>query len=518
MKAVIVGAGHNGLIAGIFLARNGIDVTVVEAHDMIGGAAKTECPFFKVPNLRHSTASYLLGLMPPELIAMLGARLELLRRDPHYFLPTLEGKYLLFGSNKEAMQDQFLKFFSQKDWQANNALLNEIGQIREDLALSWMEPPLSLEETAERYIRPELRTVFVNLVTEPVENYLSRFEFQSDLLIAMYAVTDGFSGLSEGFGSAKTGMNFLVHNMCRLPGSDGTFMMVRGGMGSVSKELGRLAAEAKVKIITSLRVEKILYEGNRAKGILLENGQELLAPIVVSNADPFRMRNLVGSNHFPVSFNTKLDSLQRYGTTLKINMALKSLPIFSCLPENRGQHNATIHLLPPETEVLKTLQEGFNEVQKGKLADFPSMEWYIQTALDPSLQDEDKHHSSAFFVQWVPYELKDSTWEQEEDRYVQHLFSIAERFAPGFTDSVVEYSVLTPPKIEQVFGISYGHIHHVDNTFGFDERMPYKTPIEGLYSCSAGCHPAGSVIGAAGFNAAQQILKDCGVALRRLNS
>lgn len=509
MKAIIIGAGHNGLVAATLLARDGIDVTVLEERDLIGGATKTESPFYKVPDLRHSTGSYLLGLMPPELIQRLGAKIPVLRRDPHYFLPTVDGRYLMFGSDKGALREQFLKFFSVKDWEANEALSEEIGKIREDLAPSWLEEPLSLANTAEKYIRPELQKVFMDLVSQPVEQYLSRFDFQSELLMSMYAVTDGFSGLAGSFGTSKTGMNFLVHNMCRLPGSDGTFMVVKGGMGSVAKEFARLAVEAGAKILTSSGVEKILTTNQKVSGVLLKNGQELNASVVICNADPFRMRQMVGSENFPAQFNSKLDRLKRYGTTMKVNMALKELPTFTCLPENRGQHNATIHLLPPEKGVLNEIKKGFEEVKQGRLADFPTIEWYIHTQLDPSLQDSGKHHSSAFFVQWVPYQLEGTTWEKEEDRYVKHLFSIAERFAPGFTESIVEYSSLTPAKIEKAFGISYGHIHHVDNTFCMDERMPYATPIQGLYSCSAGCHPAGSVIGAAGHNSAIRVLKDC---------
>lgn len=508
MKAIVIGSGHNGLIAAILLARKGIQVTVVEERDMIGGATKTEYPFFKVPGLGHSTGSYLLGVMPPELIQLLGANIPIIARDPHYFLPTTDGRYLLFGSDKNAMRENFLKFFSEKDWQANEALQLEIDQIREDLAPSWLQEPLSLENTAEKYIRPALRQVFINLVSEPAENYLARFGFQSELLIAMYAVTDGFSGLTGGIGTPKTGMNFLVHNMCRLPGTNGTFSIVRGGMGTISKEFARLAANAGVKFLVSSKVEKILTTGNYVDGVLLSNGQELRAPVVVCNADPFRMRTMIGKENLPKAFNERLDNFQRNGTTMKINMALKKLPTFKCLPENRGQHNGTIHILPPEKNILQTMRKGFEEVMQGKLSDFPTMEWYIHSHLDTSLQDKDGHHSSAFFVQWVPYQLANSTWEQEEDRYVKHLFSIIEEFAPGFSDSIVEYSSLTPPKIEQHFGMSYGHIHHVDNTFAMDQRMSYTTPIEGLYSCSAGCHPAGSVLGGAGHNAANRILKD----------
>ncbi|MCI0596435.1 MAG: NAD(P)/FAD-dependent oxidoreductase, partial [candidate division Zixibacteria bacterium] len=351
----------------------------------------------------------------------------------------------------------------------------------------------------------------VDLVTHPVEEYLARFGFESELLIAMYAVTDGFSGLSASFGTPGTGMNFLVHNMCRLPGADGTWMISQGGMGSVTKELARLAKAAGAAILTEAGVKGIMTKAGQVVGVALQDGREFFAQVIVSNADPFRTRALAGREKFPEDFNAKLDNFKRTGTTLKVNLALDRLPKFTCLPEPRGQHNATIHLLPQERDVIDHIRKGFEKVQAGELADFPTIEWYIHTAADPSLQDKEEHHNSAFFVQWVPYELKNTSWEKEENRYVNHLFDIAERFAPGFKDSVVDVFTLTPKKIEKHFGITYGHIHHVDNTFGFDQRMPYATPIAGLYSCSAGCHPAGSVIGSAGHNAAMRVMKDLGV-------
>ncbi|MBI2712589.1 MAG: NAD(P)/FAD-dependent oxidoreductase [Bdellovibrio sp.] len=511
---VVVGAGHNGLVASTFLARAGLRVLIIEEKGTIGGAVRTERPFPKAPNLATSTGAYLLGVMPPEVIERTGAKIRLIRRNPHYFLPTTDHRYILFGSDQKAMKDQFFKFFSESDWKANEALTTEISQIREDLAPSWLDEPLSVTETAERYLRPELREVFVNLVTRPVEEYLQRFEFKSELLVAMYAVTDGFSGLSGSFGTPKTGMNFLVHNMCRLPGSDGTFMIVEGGMGAVTREFARLATEAGAEILTGKGVSKITVHQNHATGVVLEDGREIKAQVVLSNADPFRMQKLVGTQNLPMEFNTKVENWKRPGTTMKVNLALDRLPTFKCLPQNHGQHNATIHLLPDERGILQSIRQGFEKVQKGELADFPTIEWYIHTQADPSLRDSQGNHNSAFFVQWVPFELKGSTWEREEERYVQHLLNIADEFAPGFSKSVVDKFVLTPPKIESYFGMSHGHIHHVDNTFGMNERMPYKTPIEGLYSCSAGCHPAGSVIGAAGHNAAQAMMRDLGVRLR----
>lgn len=509
---IVVGAGHNGLVAACLLARRGLSVVVVEEKSEVGGAAKTEYPFARAPRLGTSTGAYLLGVMPPELIAKLGANIPLIRRDPHYFLPTTDKRYLLFGSDREAMREQFAQFFSEKDWLANEALTDEVGQIRDDLAPSWLTEPRSLEATADEYIRPALRQTFIDLVTRPVEEYLARFSFESELLIAMYAVTDGFSGLTGSFGTPATGMNFLVHNMCRLPAADGTWMIVRGGMGAVSRELARLAREAGARILTDTPVDQITVSGDRqARGVVLRDGREMSARVVVCNADPFRLRTLVGDDKFTQPFNARIDNYRRKGTTLKVNLALDRLPVFSCLPENRGQHNATIHLLPQDGDVIGQVRRGYERVRDGRLAEFPTIEWYIHTQADPTLRDERGRHNAAFFVQWVPYELKGATWEAEESRYVKHLFDIADRFAPNFSDSVVDVFTLTPPKIEQHFGISHGHIHHVDNTFGFDQRMPYRTPIAGLYSCGAGCHPAGSVIGAAGHNAAECVARDLGL-------
>ncbi|HTO97967.1 MAG TPA: NAD(P)/FAD-dependent oxidoreductase [Myxococcales bacterium] len=504
---VVVGAGHNGLVAAVLLARSGLDVLVLEEKDAVGGAARTERPFRRVPGLATSTGAYLLGLMPPELLATLGVELPLLRRDPHYFLPTTGKRYLLFGSDAAATKDQLIRFFSDQDFRANQALQEEIGLIRLDVAATWLQEPLSVEETAERHVRPALRQAFVDLCRKPVGRYLDRFGFRSDLLKAMYAVTDGFSGLNGDWDTPGTGMNFLVHNMCRLPGSDGTWMIVKGGMGTVTQAFAKAAREAGARIETGAAVQSI------ARGPLavrLADGREIGARAVVVNADPFRLQGLLGREDLPAAWNARVDGYRRDGTTFKVNLALKGLPRFTCLPEDKGQFGSTMHLLPDEPEVMAAMREAFADVKAGRLPRFPTIEWYVHTTVDPSLRDAEGHHNSALFVQWVPYELKGTTWEAEEEEYVGHLLSLCDRFAPGTSALVADTFPLTPKKIEKHFGITRGHIHHLDNSFGFADRLPYKTPVEGVYSCSAGCHPAGSVIGAAGHNAARRVLRDLG--------
>jgi phytoene dehydrogenase-like protein len=426
-------------------------------------------------------------------------------------LPTQADGYLLFGSDQAELERQFVSFFSRADFEAHLRLQAELCALRADIAPTWLMQPLSIEETAERHVRPELRQVFVRLCRGSIGEYLDRFGFQSDLVKAMYAVTDGFSGLYGGYETPGTGMNFLIHNMCRLPGSDGTWMIVEGGMGTVPSVLADALVRHGGSIVVSAPVTSILLEAGAARGVVLEDGSEIRARAVLVNADPFRMQQLIGEQNLPAPYNTRLAELKRPGSTFKLNLALERAPSFRCLPEHGRQFGPTIHLLPQEADVLAELERGWQAVQRGQLADFPSIEWYMHSTVDRSLSDAQGRISSAFFVQWVPYELNGSSWDQEAERYAKRLLEIADRFAPGTSSLVTDWQILHPKAIEQHFGISYGHIHHIDNGFGFADRLPHRTPIAGLYSASAGTHPAGSVIGCAGYLAAAECLRDLGV-------
>ncbi len=514
---VIVGAGHNGLVAAILLARAGLSVVVLEAAPVIGGAARTEHPFAKVPGLGQSTGSYLLGLMPPELLRTLEVSIPVRRRDPHYFLPTptstdreplpratrpgTDGPYLLVGADPAANRAQLSRFFSARDLAADDAMQAELAALRADLGPAWLAEPLPVEETAERYVRPALRQVFVDLVRGSVVGYLARFGFESELLMSMYAVTDGLSGVHAGPDDPGTGHNFLVHNMCRLPGAGGTWMIVAGGMGTVSATFADAARRSGAVIVAGTPVASVLLSGGAVAGVSTVDGREVRAGVVLAACDPFRLASLVD---LPAALVDRLDAVRRTGTTLKVNLALSGLPRFSCLPAGApSPFGSTIHLLPGGS--LDHLRAMWADVEAGRLPAEPTIEWYLHTTVDPSLQDPAGHHSSALFVQSVPY---DADWDTQLPSYVDNLLAVCDRYAPGTSGLVVDTFPLTPPGIEAHFGITGGHIHHVDNCVSFTDRMPYATGIPGLYAGSAGCHPAGSVIGAAGHNAARRILAD----------
>ncbi|MEM7135364.1 MAG: NAD(P)/FAD-dependent oxidoreductase [Myxococcota bacterium] len=503
---LIIGAGHNGLVAAIRLARAGLRVRVLERAQQVGGACRTEYPFARAPEVGQSTGAYLLGLMPPEIMAELGVSFPLIRRDPHYFLPTTGSRFLLLGADPAAVDRQIADVFSEADARANRRLQDELAALCKDLAPSWLSAPLSLEDTAERFVRPALREHFVSLCAGSVSDYLERFGFQSELLESMYAVTDGLTGLSGDATSAGSGTNFWVHNMCRLPGSNGTWMIVRGGMGTVTQRLLEVAERAGVQVELETTAVAIETKAGAASGAVTADGRVYRAAAVVSNTDPFRLRQMLGDG-CPQDLARRIAGYAIEGHSMKVNLCLRALPEFSCLPEDRGQHGATIHLLP-EHNTKARLRQAYRDCAAGQLPEDPSVEWYVHTTLDPSLQDAQGRHSAALFVQWVPYALEGGHWADHESKYVRYLLEICDRFAPGTSDLVVDTHVLTPPKIESHFGIAGGHIHHVDHRFAFDARLPYDLPVNGLYACGAGCHPAGSVIGAAGYNAATTILGD----------
>ncbi|HEU4348141.1 MAG TPA: NAD(P)/FAD-dependent oxidoreductase, partial [Actinoplanes sp.] len=433
---VIIGSGHNGLVSAVLLARAGLDVVVLEAAGELGGATRTEHPFAKAPGLGQSTGSYLLGLMPPELLKTLDVDIPVLRRDPHYFLPTpgpAGSPYLLFGRDRAATRAQMERFFSPRDVAADEAMAVEIAALRADLAPAWLEEPGSVEDIADRHIRPALQSTFIDLVRGSVADYLSRFGFKSELLMSMYAVTDGLSGLNAGPDDPGTGHNFLVHNMCRLPGADGTWMIARGGMGTVSRTFAEAARAAGAQIFTSSPVTAVTVDGGAASGVVLADGRSVGARVVLGACDPYELMSLVPAGALSAELTERMAGVQRPGTTLKLNMALSGLPKFSCLPEGEASpFGSTIHLLPGSAGLAGTaesdspmaaLRAMWADVQAGKLPAEPTIEWYVHTTVDESLRDDAGNHSSALFVQSVPYAVAGSSWEAELPGYIERLLA-----------------------------------------------------------------------------------------------
>jgi len=503
------------------------------------------------------------------------ADLPVVPRDPHYFLPTparaLGGGWALFGRDAAATRASFLSLFTPADWGAHAAMQAELAQMRADFAPAMLAPPLPPGETAARFVRPALRRAFVALATGSVASYLDRWGFRCDLVRAMYAATDGLSGVTAGPDEPGTGFNFLLHNMVRLPGTQGAWALLQGaargvvgcvgrggaaaaargggrappppplspgGMGTLTARLAGVARAAGVRIETGRPVAAVdVGAGLRATGVTLCCGTSVPARAVVAACDPFTLDGLIAGG-LQGAAKASLDRARLAtapATTAKLQLCLSSLPTFACLPEPRGQHRTTSHLLVGAQEpraasgAMAALARAAAAARAGDApcepGDHPPIEFYFHSDADPTVRDAAGRHSAALFVQLAPAAPRRGALDPgaagwtpaAKAEYTKRLLSVVASFAPGIEGCVHEAVLFTPDDVRSHFGIASAHIHHVSNTLALDARFPHTVPgVGGLFCASAGTHPGGSVTGCGGFLAAAAAAAALGVAVPRV--
>ncbi|MEE9607535.1 MAG: NAD(P)/FAD-dependent oxidoreductase [Myxococcota bacterium] len=524
-EVVVIGAGHNGLVAAAYLARAGLRTLVLESRPLVGGACVTEELW---PGFRVSRAAYVAGLLRPCVLAELGLAgrgLRLLPRDPFSFTPLPDGRGLLLGAD-QAASCQAIRRFSARDasrYPAYAAFLDRIAAALEPLLdapppdlgdLRWLDLRglAGLARSAWR-MRGELPRALA-LLLGPAGPVLEAW-FESEPLRATLA-TDAVIGAWAAPSTPGTGYVLVHHGMGRVDGARGAWAYVAGGMGRLAEAIADAAREAGAEIRTDAPVAGISAHAGRVRGVVLADGSSVEAPTVVSGADPRRtLLGLVKGEHLPEETVRELELLDFRSPSLKINAALERLPRFlgrdGAAPG--PEHAGTIHL---GATSLEALEASFRAAQAGNLPERPMIELTLPSALDASLAPEGRHVAS-LFIQHVPYALVGTTWEAERDRFADRVFALVEEVAPGFTRSVLQREVLAPPDLERVFGLSGGNIFHgamsLDRLL-FMRPLPgwsrYRTPLRGLYLCGAGTHPGGGVMGACGRNAAREILRDLG--------
>ena len=457
--------------------------------------------------------------MPPEIMAATGVDIPMMRRDPHYFLPTTGKRYLLFGSDAGAMKRAVHRLLQRGGLDARTSAMNdEIAQIRDDIAPTWMEEPLSIEETAEKYVRARsCATAFVDLCRRPVGDYLDRFGFKSDLVQAMYAVTDGFSGLYGTWDTPGTGMNFLVHNMCRLPGfgrhvDDRQGRHGHGHARCSPTRRARLGAT----IETGKRGRDAPHRRRARQGRACSRRAKSSAPTSSCvNADPFRMRDLVGRTNLPADVQRAHRRLREAdGSTFKVNLALRGLPKFTCLPEDTGQYGPTIHLLPDEKDVMRHDQGRLRDgAARASSIRFPTIEWYIHTTVDPSLKDDAGPSQLARSSCSGCRTSSKGTTLGGGRGALRAAAAVDLRSLRAGHERPGRRHVRAAPAEDRAALRHHARAHppRRQRASASPTACRTRTPIAGLYSCSAGCHPAGGVIGAAGHNAANRVLKNLSV-------
>lgn len=520
--AIIIGAGHNGLVTAAYLARSGRKVLVLESRDLVGGCAVTEEIW---PGYRVSTASYLVSLLQEKVVR----DLELHRfgyqvdaKDPAFFSPFPDGRYLFMWQDPARTLAEIAKF-SARDAEAYpkyEAHLERLAQVAESVLLTTPPnfPPGGAGDFIDylkllgrlRGLSKQEIVGLVRIFTQSASDFLDEW-FESEQLKVTLA-TDGVIGANGGPRSPGTAYILLHHCMGGVNGHRGLWGFVRGGMGAVSDAIADSARSSGAEIRTSARVSRIRVQDGRAKGVVLEGGEEIAADMVASNLDPKKtFLDLIDPAALPADFAEGIRKFRSEGTSLKMNLALSGLPVFSALPgAPAAQHKATMHICPS----VEYIERAWDDAKYGRPSQSPLIEMTIPTMYDPSLAPPG-HHIMGIFLQYAPYTLKDSDWDREREPYADRILDVIEEYCPNIRSIVVDRQTLTPLDLERRFGITGGNIFHgemsLDQMFVLRPLAGwarYRTPVKGLYLCGSGAHPGGGVMGAPGHNAAREMLRD----------
>jgi phytoene dehydrogenase-like protein len=520
---VIVGGGHNGLVTAAYLARRGLSVLVLERRPYVGGASVTEEPW---PGYKVSTAAYVTSLFRPEV----ARDLELKRRglvvypqDPPYFQPYPDGRYLMIWNDAAKTREEIRKFSTRdaEAYEEYERTLNRLAEFVEPLLMMTPPNPTSSRMRdllgllrAARLARRLKQDLFkeVEILVGSAKDFLDSW-FESEELKALLC-GQAVIGTFAGPRTPGTAYVLFHHVMGEVDGMRGCWGVVRGGMGQISECIAAAAREKGAVIRCDAPVARILVEEGRAKGVALQSGEEIRAQVVVSNADPnvTFLKLLDPSRDLPPEFVRSVRRFRQSGSSVKINYALAELPDFTALAGSAPgpQHSGTIDICPS----LDYMERAFDEAKYGRWSSEPFIEAVIPTVYDDSIAPAGRHIMSAF-CQFGPYELKEGSWDLEKERFGDRVTEIMTRHAPNFARSVLHRQVLSPLDLERDFGLTHGNIFQGDMTLDqlfFMRPIPgwadYRTPLQGLYMCGACTHPGGGVMGAAGHNAAREILRD----------
>ena len=519
--AIIIGGGHNGLVTAAYLSRAGKKVLVLERREMLGGCAVTEELW---PGYRVSTGAYLISLLQEKVVRELELErfgYTVMPKDPAFFSAYPDGRHLFFWSDEKKTLAEIAKF-SQRDAAAfpkYEAWLERLAVVVESLLLV-TPPELPPRKPADfieylkllgkfRHLSRNEITGLVKIFTQSAADLLDEW-FESEQVKVTLA-TDGVIGANGGPRSPGTAYILLHHCMGGVAGHRGLWGFVKGGMGAVSEAIAGSARSKGAEIRTNAAVRQILITSGHAVGVVLENGEELHAPVIVSNLDPkATFLRMVPANALDPEFRGSIERFRVEGTSLKMNLALDGLPDFLAYPGAPGpQHGATMHICPS----IEYVERAWDDAKYGRPSNDPLLEMTCPTIYDPALAPAGKH-IMGIFLQYAPYTLKHATWDDLREPYGDRILEIINQYAPNMKSIVRERQVLSPLDLERRFGIAGGNIFHgemsLDQMFVLRPVAGwarYKTPVPGLWMCGAGTHPGGGVMGAPGHNAAREILK-----------
>lgn len=517
---IVIGGGHNGLVAAAYLARAGKRVVVLERRPLIGGAAVTEEIF---PGFKFSEFSYVVSLLRPEIIRDLDLPRHGLRilPLPSTFTPMENGDYLATWDDHDLTRQEIYRH-SPRDAEAYDEYSRRMARIAKAIKplLSLVPPdPSSLSPRdllgllrLGRYAAGLKEAEFyqvAKLMTQASGDLLDEW-FETDALKGTKAAS-GIIGTFLGPRSPGTAYVLLHHYMGEIDGAFRAWGFAMGGSGGVSNAIANAARAAGAEIRTDSGVKQVIVKSGRAVGVALENGDELYATAVLSAADPKRtFLQLVEPQCLPDDFVASIRNFRVRGSSAKVNLALNGLPQFTASPGEGPLHRGAISISPS----IDYLEHAYDDAKYGRISRRPYIDIIIPSMIDPGMAPPGSHVMSCF-VQYAPYDLEGG-WDDEKRRQLgEVVLSTIEQYAPNIRSLIVGMQVISPKDIEAIAGITGGNIFHGElllHQIFFLRPVPqwadFRTPLKGYYFGAAGAHPGGGVMGAPGMLAAREILKD----------
>ncbi|WP_137392178.1 phytoene desaturase family protein [Rhodoligotrophos defluvii] len=519
--AVIIGAGHNGLICAAYLAKAGWKVLVVERRHVIGGAAVTEELW---PGIRVSVASYMMSLLQPRIIQDLELAKYGYKLLPNDFLftPLENGDAIYYHDDLKRTCEEIARF-SKRDAEVFPAYDKHLQEAAKAFRqFLWTTPP-NLSSYKLRDLKDTLDLLMqvrrlgdhvyrlADFLTLSVSDYLDRW-FTSD---AIKGVLSYYSGIGNFAGPRTPGSAYvqLHHLMGDTSQGAGGWGFIQGGMGAVSNAIASSLRANGGSIATDVPVKRVLVSGNRAVGVELENGRVIKAKKVISNADAkATFLRLVDARELPDDFLEDIRNYKTKSSTFKINLAMRELPQYTAFDANRAgrAYPTYMHVAPS----LDYLERAYDDAKYGRPSEKPYMTVVAPSVFDKTLAPEGTYVINIFGGH-APYHLRDGDWETEREPFYQRVIDTWADYAPNVKDAIIHAQVLVPPDLERIIGLTGGNIFQGD--LSLDQLFilrpaakyaNYRSPIEGLYTCGSSNHPGGGVMGVAGYNAAREIMRD----------
>jgi phytoene dehydrogenase-like protein len=520
---IVIGGGHNGLVAAAYLARAGKKVVVLERRHIIGGAAVTEEIF---PGYRFSEFSYVVSLLRPEIIRDLdlpGHGLKILPL-PSTFTPMLgggRGDYLAAWDDHDLTRQEIYRH-SPRDAEAYDEYSRLMARTAKAIKpLISLVPPdptsfsprdlmglLKLGRYAAGLSERDLYGIS-RLITQASGDLLDEW-FETDALKGTKAAS-GIIGTFLGPRSPGTAYVLLHHYMGEIDGAFRAWGFAKGGSGGVSGAIANSARAFGVEIRVNAAVREVIVEAGRAVGVALVSGDELRARAVLSAADPKRtFLQFVDRKHLPEEFAASIESFRVRGSSAKVNIALNALPDFTAMPGEGPLHRGAISISPS----IDYIERAYDDAKYGQVSRDPYIDIIIPSMIDPDMAPPGKHVMSCF-VQYAPYDVNGGWDDAKREALGESVISTIEKYAPNIRQAIEGMQVITPKDIEAIAGISGGNIFHGElllHQIFFLRPVPqwadFRTPLRGYYFGAAGAHPGGGVMGGPGMLAAKEMLKD----------